>query len=252
MLTRGTMLMRRVGSGRSPRLFIILFLILGVTSSEWSQAGLVWTYDQGWAASGLPRVADTNGNGNLEVVLGGQVTPFEDTGILLVLDKDGQPLFGSPHTYPRTVYELMSHDFDGDGTAEIFHGGSNAYLGILEPSGDHSQGWPDLNITCTSSAVMDIDNDGDFELLCCGVKRFAGEGILRDGCMTFNSDGSYFYPDHDAYWFSRGENIQANQFWIVPHLNVQSLLIEQIEKSNIRSFLSLCSVGRYRQSNLDS
>jgi hypothetical protein len=134
-----------------------------------------WPVDLIDDVDSVPAIGDLDNDGDLEIVINdvwGYVYAFNHDGTMM----DGWPKSIDFMTSPPTLYDL-----DNDGDLEVIAGSdedvedhtrSFAKVNIWHHDGTNFDGWPQLitdyhssYIGYSSSAVGDIDNDGDVEII---------------------------------------------------------------------------------------
>ncbi|CAN0342371.1 unnamed protein product [Ascophyllum nodosum] len=144
--------------------------------SEWR-----WTHDLGEAVTEMergayvyssPTVADLEGDGSLEVVMGTAL------GALHVLDAaTGKARTGFPVTYDSIKGQVAVADVDGDGQLEMLFGDSSGVVACVKPDG--SECWNiHLSGAISSTVTMgDIDGDGELDVVV-GLTTSTGSGEI--------------------------------------------------------------------------
>ena len=138
-----------------------------------------------------PQVADIDGDGDLEVLMGGDSS-------LHVFHHDGTPVTG----FPVSTGGLAKHtaavaDIDDDGVVDIIIAGQVSDLFVYNNDGTLKTGWPqylgDDDGAACSPAVADLDGDGDLEIVI-GTYRDANgnNGFIDARMYVFHHDGTLF------------------------------------------------------------
>ncbi|MCQ4167335.1 FG-GAP repeat domain-containing protein [Tahibacter harae] len=165
---------RRAGTGRTPQQSLIplalgaAVLLLAATPlraavpaplPKWSYAGCsAGDCQTGWYAS--PAAGDIDGDGQAEVVWGGQ-------NIAAYTGSTGAQEWqqaGSGRIWPA----IGLADLDGDGTLEIVVGRNGNQLTVYAGNGTTRSGWPKSPFSggeVRTLALEDLENDGDLEII---------------------------------------------------------------------------------------
>lgn len=197
-------------------LFLLLFpvllgLVWGNTASsvlaEETVAGdtAVWTYLlPGLADASDPVIADVDGNGQLDIVVGthtGHVVVVKANGTLL-WDRDISSYYGLGSNQQRILTAPIVADLNGDGSMEVIVGTGTPGMGecypgsviVLDSNGRKFAGnWPFMTrdgdvppVNCPDGvygtpAVADMDGDGDMEI---------AFGAFDKGLYVLNHNGT--------------------------------------------------------------
>lgn len=124
-----------------------------------------WPQSTGAAIFSSPAVADIDGDGYLEIIVG------SDDSKIHVWKHDGSPLTGWPQETLGDVFSgPVAEDIDGDGLPEIFATSFDGHLYGWDGSGDLLAGWPKrLNtVLYASPAVGDIHQSGRMSVVTAG------------------------------------------------------------------------------------
>lgn len=149
-----------------------------------------------------PAVGDLTGDGVPELVVpyGSQFLPGVRGGVRAIR-RDGTLLWDRPAgDFAGTVGVVISSpvigDVDGDGTAEVAWGGSDAHVYLVEGAdGADQPGWPIYvrDSVLSSPALADVDGDGKSDVVV-GVDTHwepAPYNNVEGGCLhVFRGDGS--------------------------------------------------------------
>ena len=190
-------------------LFLIIFTFCWITLSAQIPFQQGFPINTGNSTSEpSPQVADIDGDGDLEVLIGSgsNLFAYHHDGTLV----DGFPVVigGTGHFTPAIA------DIDNDGEIEIVIAGQRSDLYVYNGDGSLKEGWPqnlddDDGASC-SPALSDLDNDGDLEIVI-GTHRdlngnnggifarvyvFHHDGTLYEGWPIYNVDyrGVYGSP----------------------------------------------------------
>lgn len=155
----------------------------------------------GWPASGLGRIglgsasADLNRDGSPEVIAagdgaGGTVAAFQADGSFL----PGWPQTFGKHQCPVVLAAPALGDVTGDGFLDVVIGSYASTLYVFNPDGSPAPGWPQpiQGQTTGTSALADLDNDGNLEIIISTWFLGAACGSTTSGVYVFRSDGSLF------------------------------------------------------------
>ncbi len=140
-----------------------------------------------------PPVADVDGDGDLDVLVGGTTSP--------ILVNDGNGHFTAPSdrlgNFTTGAYTWLFIDADGDGDPDLFaENSSSAYLLVNDGTGHFTDESASRLIGAVpssasgSAAALDIDGDGDLDIACsssCAV-------YVNDGTGHFTNEGPYRLP----------------------------------------------------------
>lgn len=164
---------------------------------------------------GSPSIGDVDNDGEMEIVIGDDnINMSEDTATLYCWNFDGSNVPGWPITVPYSWWIFgtpVIADLDGDARVEIVVC-SNVYemgtgLGWLHGynhDGTPMEGWPLRPkgwTACNTSAVADVDGDGDIDL-CALSHDDAGRAYvyLWDLAATWNRKLDYWPMYHHDVW----------------------------------------------------
>ncbi len=153
-----------------PATAFILLLALSL-----GQPGVLWTYsgEVGFATS--PAVADLEGDGTLEVVVGSY-----DTNVYCILGDGG--FEWKYKTGGAVTSSPVTADLDGDGTLEVIVGSADGAVYVLDHTGAHRWHFDTGGSISAAAAVGDIDGDGVPDIVVGSEDNnayaFAARGIL--------------------------------------------------------------------------
>ncbi len=125
---------------------------------------LLWSTPIGVGAPGGVSIADTDGDGEVEIITTSQF----NNGTIYVLNADGSLLWQAAATDTTSGTSAAAHDLDGDGIWEVIWNGDGMGLVVYNgPDGEIIFNEPLINsITRTDfPVVVDVDNDGRAEIL---------------------------------------------------------------------------------------
>ena len=123
---------------------------------------LVWQVSTGWSLRSTPLVADVNGDGSLDVAIGG-----EDK-LMWVWRSDGSLLPGWPKDVGGAIVSSPRlGDIDGDGAKDLVIGADNAKVYAWHADGAPVAGWPKDTAASVKGAagLMNIDSDARLEVI---------------------------------------------------------------------------------------
>ena len=153
-----------------------------------------WTHPTGRITMGSPRLADLDGDGAAEIILGtmGFVGNPYAGGALHALDLDGAPLpgfpieIGSPIVAPPAI-----GDIDGDGAPEIV-ATSWGFLWAWDADGSEVPGFPISTgvLSGIPPALADLTGDGALEIIAAhgsALYVYTGAGATLPGWPVFAS-----------------------------------------------------------------
>jgi len=125
-----------------------------------------------------PALADINGDGTLEIVVG------TNEGNLYIWTKDRTRLKGFPVSVDDYIRSSPAvADLDGDGRMEIAAGSNDGMFYVWDDTGSLISGFPKLTAyeIVSSPALADLDEDGNLEIVV---------GSQDRGVYAWNSDGT--------------------------------------------------------------
>jgi len=117
---------------------------------------------------GDPELGDFDGDGDLDVVLGGSLF-FIDDGT-----QNYSPLQREPAPWQGAESTVVAGDLDGDGSAELIAGGS-----VLHGNGDgYFTASQSLPFGTVGSLLVDVDGDGDLDLVATADPVVGGADVV--------------------------------------------------------------------------
>lgn len=166
----------------------------------------IWRYDgtllPGWPVyigqqALTPALADLDGDGDLEIIIGTNVANQDEK--LFVLHHDGTLFAGNwPKGWAGYGYEInyisdapVAADIDGDGDLEILIGGEDWKVHAWHHDGTKVTGWPvslSNNQNATAVAVGDIDGDGNVEIVAAESTTYGTE--VYGSIYAWHHDGT--------------------------------------------------------------
>jgi len=140
---------------------------LGNNLPGWPQFTGVSTGDGVYGVFSSPTVADIDGNGDFEVIVGTW------SHFVYVWNTDGTIYPGWPFNNADTIWSSPAvADFNRDGNLEIVIGADSSFppgglLHVFRYTGEEVSGWPQYidQVIWSSPAIGDIDNDGLLEIV---------------------------------------------------------------------------------------
>ncbi|MCD4818455.1 MAG: T9SS type A sorting domain-containing protein [Candidatus Cloacimonetes bacterium] len=182
------------------------FLFLIMFTFCWMNLSAQIPYQQGFpintgnnTSEPSPQVADIDGDGDLEVLIGSGQNLF-------AYHHDGTPVAGFPVGVGGSAhYTPAIADIDNDGEIEIVIAGQRSDLYVFNGDGTLKEGWPqnlgDDDGACCSPALSDLDNDGDLEIV---IGTYKDLNLNNDGILArvyvFHHDGTIYdgWPVYDV------------------------------------------------------
>lgn len=133
------------------------------------------------AAHAAPRVADLDGDGRPEFIIG------QADGTVMVCDEKGRPLPGWPHKTGHAIYHTPQViDLDGDGRLDLVFtawnpegaGKQAGYVMALSRTGMPLPGYPKyIGKTIAPVTFADLDGDGYLEMIAAGGINFTADQL---------------------------------------------------------------------------
>ncbi|MBN1872990.1 MAG: VCBS repeat-containing protein [Anaerolineae bacterium] len=234
--------------------------------------GLAWpqeTQDTNDATTASPSLGDIDGDGELEIVIGGTYPYGVYENNLYAWNVDGSlvpgfpmkprsPNLGLSSSFPMPVTPILA-DIDGDGTVEILvtHMGSPG-VAIVEPNGTTSDytTYSFSGMLDTEPLVDDIDNDGLLELIAAGEDHSVGQfgaleiwdlpgatasarpwpmarrDVMRTGLLPLGPSPELGFPTNlNLSWFI-GDNAQVTHSFDIWNENDEGEFDWQLTTSN--------------------
>ena len=138
-----------------------------------------------------PSIGDVNNDGSPNVVIAAS------SGGMYVFDNQGQVLPGFPVVDPNVKYSYQSPilaDLNQDGYLEIIgsnHGDSPGFY-VMEHDGNYKAGWPIPldGWTYSPATVLDVENDGTFEIFMSDRNTSSTEGEELPVIFGLDPDGN--------------------------------------------------------------
>ena len=158
-------------------------------------------FDSGLPTAASPGLAfsDVDGDGDVDAVLTGNTaeTGFDLVGVVYDNDGTGRFTVADAETLPKVwLGTTVFADFDGDGADELFVSGSTGpdtesarILFDIDGAGNFTEvpgnAFPALTITCAEA--VDVDGDGDLDLVVAGFDGFDTNEIH----VMINENGAF-------------------------------------------------------------
>jgi hypothetical protein len=153
---------------------------------------LIWSTDIGAQTMASPTLADFNGDGRLDVAIGGWQRPctppassMVNDGRVWILDgKTGQPMNGYPRASGGSLIigQIVSADWNNDGAQDavvptangihVFDGKNGTELATLAYGGD--------GVSFQNAPIVtDLDGNGRMDIIVAGTKGDGSTGVIR-------------------------------------------------------------------------
>ncbi len=133
------------------------------------------------ASHSAPRLADLNGDGHDEFVIG------QADGVVMVCDREGKPLPGWPFKTRHSVYHTPQViDVDGDGRLDVVFtawnpegvGKQAGYVMALSRDGNPLPGYPKyIGKSIAPLTFADLDDDGYLEMIAAGGINYTDDQL---------------------------------------------------------------------------
>jgi hypothetical protein len=157
-----------------------------ITESQMAPVGTLvknWNYSTGSEVWSSPALADLNGDGNLEVLIG------SDDGKLYCLNAAGKPIW-SFRTGAAIESSPAVADIDGDGKLEVITKSGDSHVYCISATG--ALKWSYSGKTGRSSpAIADINGDGKLEILVASGEGPSGHSLY---CLDASGRFQWSYP----------------------------------------------------------
>ena len=143
-----------------------------------------WPQETGWAIFTPPSVADIDGDGSLDVMVGDQTLSPDPVNALYAWKRTGTPLPGFPISNLNAIHtQIIVADIDGDDDLELLADDNTFGSGLFAWNHDGTlvSGWP---IALGGSSFLQVPNIGD--LNGDGFMELTTSGLnLNDDTTTF-------------------------------------------------------------------
>jgi LruC domain-containing protein len=149
-----------------------------------SNGQLLWKRVTGWTLRSSPSAADLDGDGDLELMIGG------DDDKLWVWHHDGRLAAGWPQAAAADLFSSPAvGDLDGNGDLEIVIGSDDASVYAWHADGRQVSGWPKQTALSVkgSPALANLDDDVELEVI---VGDFSGQKYI----WNYQRSGLIFLP----------------------------------------------------------
>lgn len=133
------------------------------------------------ASHSAPRLADLNGDGRDEFVIG------QADGVVMVCDREGKPLTGWPFKTKHSIYHTPQIiDLDGDGRLDVVFtawnpegiGKQAGYVMALNRDGNPLPGYPKyIGKSIAPLTFADLDGDGYLEMIAAGGINYTDDQL---------------------------------------------------------------------------
>ncbi len=149
-----------------------------------------WPVEVGATPAFTPSIADVDNDGKADVVIAAS------SGGMYIFDNQGQVFPNFPVVDANVKYSYQSPilaDLDGDDDLEIIgsnHGDAPGFY-VMEHDGTYKSGWPIAlgGWTYSPATVLDIDNDGTFEIFMSDRNTSSTQGDLLPTIYGLDPDG---------------------------------------------------------------
>ena len=159
-----------------------------------SKGTVEWNYTAGYSVSSSPAIADIDGDGELEIIVGSYCydtkTNLSTYGMLYVFDSKGEVEW-SYQTDGAIVSSPAIADIDGDGKMEVIVGSNDGRLYVLNSKGEVEWSYQTDGAIVSSPAIADIDGDGNLEIAVGSKdkKVYVFGAINTKSCIIIGGDG---------------------------------------------------------------
>jgi len=173
------------------------------TGNLLNAAGMLWADAAGSRYYGAPIIADLDGDGTQEIVVGNLVR-----WQIEVYNADGTPRAGWPQVLRAEVKAAAAvGDLDGDGKLEVVVGDTRGYLHAFRHDGQPMPGWPIKTGPADATyrilarpAVADLSGDGRPEVILAlsdgKLYVYGADGSLLPGWPASIGDAADTYGNH--------------------------------------------------------
>ena len=131
---------------------------------------LLWSFHTDYAVESSPAIADIDGDGKLEIIVG------SDDGKVYAINNDGTLLW-SFTTGDRVRSSPAIADIDGDGKLEIIVGSDDGKVYAINNDGTKLWSFTIGRWVSSSPSIADIDGDGKLEIV---IGSFDGRMYVLD------------------------------------------------------------------------